>query len=169
MEGEKRRAEMLRYIRKSRTPVSGGKLAEIFGVSRQVVVQDIALLRAAKHEIIATNRGYLCGETRGVSRIFCVCHQDGQIEEELNAAVDLGGTVEDVFVKHEVYGELRAELGIRSRRDVKDFLAELKNGTSRPLNNITSGYHFHTISADSEETLSLIEEEFRRLGFLVEQ
>ena len=169
MEGEKRRAEMLRYIRKSRTPVSGGKLAEIFGVSRQVVVQDIALLRAAKHEIIATNRGYLCGETRGVSRTFCVCHQDGQIEEELNAAVDLGGTVEDVFVKHEVYGELRAELGIRSRRDVKDFLAELKNGTSRPLNNITSGYHFHTISADSEETLSLIEEEFRRLGFLVEQ
>lgn len=164
MVGETRRREILKYISDSDRPVSGTKLAEIFQVSRQVIVQDIALLRAADCEILSTNRGYICHGAKKAVRIFSVCHTDERIEEELNAVVDCGGTVVDVFVRHEIYGELRAPLQISSRRQVKQFLEDLKTGKSKPLTNITSGHHCHTISADSEEILDLIEEALESLG-----
>ncbi|HBA62543.1 MAG TPA: DNA-binding transcriptional regulator [Lachnospiraceae bacterium] len=167
LNGESRRQEMLAYLKNNREPVSGSHLAEVFQVSRQVVVQDIALLRAAKHEILSTNKGYLLPERGTVSRIFSVCHQDSEIAQELNAIVDYGGYVKDVFIHHEVYGILRAELGIRTRNQVRMLMRDLESGKSTPLKNITSGYHFHTVEADSEETLSLIETELKKLGFFV--
>ena len=96
-------------------------------------------------------------------------HTDDEIEEELNAIVDMGGSAVDVFVEHEVYGSLKAPLNISSRRQVKLFVDEIQSGKSRPLNNLTSGLHWHTVEADSEETLDLIEEELNRKGFLVVQ
>lgn len=90
MVGEMRRQEILKYIAGSRKPVSGTKLAELFQVSRQVIVQDIALLRAADYDIISTNRGYLCGALKKAERVFHVFHRDDQIEAELNAIVDCG-------------------------------------------------------------------------------
>ena len=104
MDGETRRKEILKYISESDKPVSGTKLAELFHVSRQVIVQDIALLRAADCEILSTNRGYICQGTKKFVRVFQVCHTDEKIEEELNAVVDCGGTVIDVFVQHHIYG-----------------------------------------------------------------
>lgn len=167
LSGELRRQQLLDYLRKSGEPVSGSRLAEVFQVSRQVVVQDIALLRAGQQEILSTNKGYLLTSETAARHIVKVCHQDGEIEQELNTIVDFGGCVVDVFIHHKVYGTLRAELMIRSRNQVRAFLADLKSGKSSPLKNITSGYHYHTIEADSEETLKLIEEELARLGFLV--
>lgn len=164
MIGETRRREILKYISESDKPVSGTKLAEIFHVSRQVIVQDIALLRAADYEIFSTNRGYICSNTKKSARVVGVYHTGEMIEEELNAVVDLGGTVEDVFVQHEIYGELRAPLQISSRRQVQRFLEDIRNGKSRPLTDITSGHHCHTITAESEEILDLIEEALERLG-----
>ncbi len=164
MVGETRRKEILKYISESDKPVSGTKLAEFFHVSRQVIVQDIALLRAADCEILSTNRGYICQGTKKFVRVFQVCHTDEKIEEELNAVVDCGGTVIDVFVQHHIYGELRASLQISSRRQVKQFVEDIRTGKSRPLTNITSGHHCHTISADSEEVLELIEEAFQKMG-----
>lgn len=164
MVGETRRKEILKYISESDKPVSGTKLAEIFHVSRQVIVQDIALLRAADYEIFSTNRGYICSNTKKAARVVGVYHTGEMIEEELNAVVDLGGTVEDVFVQHEIYGELRAPLQISSRRQVQRFLEDIRNGKSRPLTDITSGHHCHTITAESEEILDLIEEALERLG-----
>lgn len=169
MDGKRRREKIIELMKNSRTPLSGTALAEKFGVSRQVIVQDIALIRAAGYDIISTNRGYILGEDAAVSRTFKVRHTDSQLEEELNAIVDLGGCVKNVMVNHKVYGRMEAELNITSRRKVKEFLEEIRNGKSSPLKNITSGYHYHVVEADSEETLDLIEDMLREKGFLVEQ
>lgn len=168
MTGQERRSAVVEKIRKSSTPLSGKELAAAFDVSRQVIVQDIALIRAAGYDIVSTNRGYILSGPSSVSRIFKVRHTDEQLEEELNAIVDLGGTVKTVMIKHKVYGCMEAELGISSRRKVTAFLDDIKSGKSGPLKNITSDYHYHTVEADSSETLDLIENMLREKGFLVE-
>ena len=94
--------------------------------------------------------------------------QLSQLEEELCAVVDLGGTVENVMVNHRVYGHLEADLHITSRRRVTEFINGIRSGKSSPLKNITAGYHYHRITADSEETLDMIEDDLRKRGFLVE-
>ena len=168
MTGSDRRQEILKNIKESDRPVSGSKLAKDYDVSRQVIVQDIALLRASGFDIISTNRGYVLEGQTCAERVFKVRHTDEQLETELCTIVDLGGQVKNVMVNHKVYGHIEAELGITSRRKVKEFLADIESGKSTPLKNITSDYHYHTVTADSEETLDLIEEELRKLGFLVE-
>ena len=168
MTGSDRRQEILKNIKESDRPVSGSKLAKDYDVSRQVIVQDIALLRASGYDIISTNRGYVLEGQTCAERVFKVRHTDEQLETELCTIVDLGGQVKNVMVNHKVYGHIEAELGITSRRKVKEFLADIESGKSTPLKNITSDYHYHTVTADSEETLGLIEDELRKLGFLVE-
>ena len=168
MTGSDRRQEILKNIKESDRPVSGSKLAKDYDVSRQVIVQDIALLRASGFDIISTNRGYVLEGQTCAERVFKVRHTDEQLETELCTIVDLGGQVKNVMVNHKVYGHIEAELGITSRRKVKEFLEDIESGKSTPLKNITSDYHYHTVTADSEETLGLIEDELRKLGFLVE-
>ena len=166
MTGSDRRQEILKNIKESDRPVSGSKLAKDYDVSRQVIVQDIALLRASGYDIISTNRGYVLEGQTCAERVFKVRHTDEQLETELCTIV--GGQVKNVMVNHKVYGHIEAELGITSRRKVKEFLEDIESGKSTPLKNITSDYHYHTVTADSEETLGLIEDELRKLGFLVE-
>lgn len=168
MTGTQRRKKIVELMRKSSTPLSGGALGKATGVSRQAVVQDIALLRTEGYPIVATARGYLLDQPGKVSRIFKVCHTSEQAEEELNAIVDLGGCVLNVMVNHRAYGKLSASLNIKSRRDVQVFIEQIRSGKSVPLLNITSGYHFHKISADSEEILDEIEAVLRKKGFLAE-
>ena len=168
MTGSDRRQEILKNIKESDRPVSGSKLAKDYDVSRQVIVQDIALLRVSGYDIISTNRGYVLEGQTCAERVFKVRHTDEQLETELCTIVDLGGQVKNVMVNHKVYGHIEAELGITSRRKVKEFLEDIESGKSTPLKNITSDYHYHTVTADSEETLGLIEDELRKLGFLVE-
>ncbi len=168
MDGNTRRKEILDCLDHSEVPVSGTELAEHFDVSRQVIVQDIALLRAHQHDIISTNNGYVLVKEHDISRIFKVKHTEEQIEDELTLIVDLGGWVEDVFVYHKVYDVIRAVLNIKSRRDVKEYLNQLHCGISTPLMRITSEYHYHTVKADSVQTLELIEEELRAKGYLAE-
>ena len=91
------------------------------------------------------------------------------LEEELNTIVDLGGCVDNVMIHNRVYGKMEAELALSSRRKVGAFMEDIRSGKSSPLKNITSNYHYHKVSADSEETLDLIEQELREKGFLVEE
>ena len=168
MNGSDRRNAIVSRIKNSTAPVSGKELAASFDVSRQVIVQDIALIRAAGYDIISTNRGYIINEPVSVSRDFKVRHTDDQVEDELNSIVDLGGIVRNVMVNHRVYGRLEAELNITSRRKVSEFVKDLQSGKSSPLKNITSGYHYHRVEADSEETLDLIGEMLKEKGYLVE-
>ena len=168
MDGKRRREKIIELMKNSRTPLSGTALAEKFGVSRQVIVQDIALLRAADYSIISTNRGYLCETFSDTVRVFYVNHSREQIQEELNIIVDYGGTAVDVFVKHESYGELRADLNVSNRSQVQDFVEQLSEGKSGPLLTVTAGYHYHTVRAQSEEILDRIEEQLKKHHFLVE-
>lgn len=168
MNGEERRAQMIDKIRKSASPVSGTSLAKQMKVSRQVIVQDIALIRANGIDVISTNRGYRINSPGNVSRVFKVIHTPEQVEEELNLFVDNGGVVKDVFVYHKVYDVLKAEMNLKSRADVRRYLSELSAGKSGLLMNVTSGYHYHTILAENEETLDMIAAELQAKGFLAE-
>lgn len=168
MSGSDRREDILSQMQKSEVPLSGSKLASIYQVSRQVIVQDIALIRAAGYDIISTNRGYLLNTAKSAGRVFKVQHTDEQLEEELCAIVDLGGIVKNVMVNHRVYGHIEAELNISSRRKAAEFMEDIRNGKSSPLKNITSDYHYHKVIADKEETLDLIEDMLRKKGYLIE-
>ena len=108
-------------------------------------MQDVALLRANGKNIFSTNRGYLIQEDEETTRVFKVQHEDDEVEKELTTIVDLGGTVEDVFVYHKVYGVLRAEMNIKSRMDIRNYMEEIRSGKSSLLKNVTSGYHYHTV------------------------
>lgn len=169
MSGEERRNQLLCYLSDREHPVSGTELAQKFGVSRQVIVQDIALLRSGHTKIISTNRGYLLppSQTPEIRRVFKCRHTDEQTEDELHCIVDQGGTVVDVFVHHKIYGRIQGDMNIRCRRDVKDFMMGIHSGKSALLKNVTSDYHYHTISAESESILDDIEEELSKRGYLV--
>ncbi|RGC73403.1 transcription repressor NadR [Lachnospiraceae bacterium AM23-2LB] len=167
MTGTERRTKIVELIQNSEKPLSGTALAKQCDVSRQVIVQDIALIRASGYDIISTNRGYIIQEPLVRERIFKVNHTDEQLEEELYSIIDLGGTVVNVMVNHRVYGHMEAELRINSRRKVEAFMEDIRSGKSSPLKNITSNYHYHKVAADSEETLDLIEEALRQKHFLV--
>ena len=167
MTGTERRTKIVELIQNSEKPLSGTALAKQCDVSRQVIVQDIALIRASGYDIISTNRGYIIQELLVRERVFKVNHTDEQLEEELYLIIDLGGTVVNVMVNHRVYGHMEAELRINSRRKVEAFMEDIRSGKSSPLKNITSNYHYHKVAADSEETLDLIEEALRQKHFLV--
>lgn len=166
MSGEERRKKIIDILETGSGPVSAGRMAKEFGVSRQVVVQDIALLRAAGHQIVSTARGYVSVRPGKCSRVFKVRHTPEQAEQELNMIVDCGGRVMDIFVYHRVYGTVRAKLDISSRLDVQKYLRDISSGKSSALSNVTSGYHYHTVVAASEEQLDLIQEKLSEMGFL---
>lgn len=166
MKGEERRAKLLDILSSSNSPVSGGTLSKELDVSRQIIVQDISLLRANGATIFSTNKGYLLQEEKKYSRVFKVYHSDDQVEEELSTIVDAGGQIRDVFVYHKVYGVLKADMGIKSRRDIRSYMEEISTGKSSLLKNVTSGYHYHTIDAESEEILDAIQAELQQKGFL---
>lgn len=168
MTGSERRKMLLSIMKESSRPMSGSALGQKTGVSRQVVVQDIALLRTEGYPIVSTARGYYLETAKHIERVIKVCHTNDQVEDELQTIVDLGGAVLDVMVNHRVYGKVTAPLNIKSRRDVQVFVDNLKTGKSTPLLNVTSGYHFHKIVADSEEILDEIEEALRKKGYLSE-
>ena len=166
MNGQERREKIIKIIKNSSKPVAGTELSKQLGVSRQVIVQDMALIRANGIEIMSTNRGYVIQDSIDASRVFKVIHTNNEVEEELNLFVDLGAKVEDVFVYHKVYGVIKATLNIKSRRDVKLYMEGISSGKSTNLLNLTSNYHYHTITAEDEQTLDLIQDELNKKGFL---
>ena len=167
--GDKRREKILGALSVAEAPLSGAAIAREEGVSRQVIVQDMALLRTQGWPIHSTNRGYVLErEATRPSRLFKCHHTVDQTPEELDCIVDLGGHVRDVLVNHRVYGKLSCELGIASRRDVAHYMELIRSGKSSPLMLITSGYHFHHVTADSEEALDDIERALAEKGFLAQ-
>ena len=164
-----RRGRIVSDLVGSKKPLSGAALAKELGVSRQIIVQDIALLRANGHDIVATNRGYVLApprEPQVFTRRFKVHHGEDQTIDELETIIDLGGTVKDVMVNHRVYGKVTASLGLKSRRDIARFAEDMRTG--RLLMTVTSGYHFHLVSAESEEALDDIEKALADKGYLAE-
>ena len=166
LSGQERREQILKILKNSGQPVAGTDLARKLEVSRQIIVQDMALIRANGVDVMSTHRGYVIQESNQVSRVFKVIHTDEQVEEELNLFVDLGAKVENVFVYHKVYGVIKADMNIKSRRDVRKYMEGITSGKSTNLMNLTSNYHYHTIVAEDEQSLDMIQEELQQKGFL---
>lgn len=169
MEGNKRREQLIKILHDSSEPVSGGELSRLLGVSRQVIVQDIALIRASDINIFSTTKGYLIYNVlqSRVKRVYKVKHTTEQIEDELCTIVDNGGKILDVLVTHEIYGQIATELIIRNRQDVYDFVNKVKEKKIVPLKELTDGVHQHTVEADTQETLDRIERELEEKGYLL--
>ena len=168
-EGEERREHIIKLLTQTKKPISGTELARQMKVSRQVIVQDIALLRASNRNILSTNNMYDRADEKKVARrTFFVCHTDEQMAEELFAIVDNGGRLRDVVVEHEIYGQITVDLILENRCDVQDFLDKISKSTARPLSILTNGKHYHTVEADREEIFDRIEQKLRLLGYLQE-
>ena len=171
MTGEERRASILAILKQQGPPLSGTALAKQFHVSRQVIVQDIALMRAENHRILSTNKGYLYRaevvQDSLPKRVFFVKHTTQQVLDEFLTVIELGGKVLDVAVEHELYGQIRVDLLIESAQDAQDFSDRLTNCRDNPLKVLTDDCHYHTVAAPSEKLLDLIEGEFRSKGYLL--
>lgn len=166
MTGVERREKLLSMLAKSKEPIAGAEMAKRLSVSRQVIVQDIALLRAADNNIVSTNRGYVLLKPGKCERIFKVRHTAEEIERELQIIVDNGGRILDVFVYHKIYGVVKAPMNIETRKDIYEYVKTLSSGKSSPLLKITDNYHYHTVQADSEDILDNIQKDLEECGFL---
>ena len=171
MDAARRRKKILERLGAASAPIPAAALGAELGVSRQIVVGDVALLRAAGHPVRATNRGYLLSRpTARPRRSFPVQHTRDEIAAELEAILQEGGTVLDTSIEHRLYGQITVDLLIRSLRDRADlaqFLARLPESSS--LAELTNGWHTHTVEADSEEVLDAVGRRLDELGFLREE
>ena len=168
MKAEKRREEILSFIGNAENPIPASVLAERFAVSRQVIVQDIAIIRANGYDVTATNRGYVLNSKIQATRVFKCRHSFEEIVDEGALIIAAGGKVEDVFVNHRVYGRISSRLDLINRTHVEELYRSLVSGASKPLMSVTDGYHYHTVSAEDEATLDGIERALRERGFLIE-
>ena len=168
MKAEKRREEILSLMGNTENPLPANVLAERFKVSRQVIVQDIAVLRASGYDITATNRGYVLNTKVRATRVFKCRHTFEEIVDEGVLIIEAGGRIEDIYVNHRLYGRISARLGLYTRTHVEELYRSLVSGASKPLMSVTDGYHYHTVSASNEETLDEIEKLLRNKGFLIE-
>ena len=168
MHAEERRETILKLLRQSAQPVSASTLAGRLSVSRQIIVGDIALLRAGGADILATPRGYCLqnAAAAGLTRRVAVRHDEAGMETELNAMVDNGCTVVDVIVEHPLYGQLTVPLQLSSRYDVAQFIA--RSRTAQPLSVLTGGIHLHTLLCPSEDAYRRGLDALRQDGFLLE-
>ena len=166
MAGEDRRKQILQLL--NGQILNGSQLAKQLNVSRQVIVQDIALLRTSGYEILSTRQGYILSSDNARTRTYHVRCPEAEIEPMLNVFVDAGGTVQDIFVIHNTYGVIRAELHLCNRREVKQFIESIHTGREAALHGLCKGGHWHTVSADSESVLDAIQQELRSKGYLIE-
>lgn len=165
-----RRRRMLDWMRGRNGPMPGAELARHFRVSRQCVVQDIAILRAEGNEILSTPQGYRLPAKQGpkTHRAVIACqHGPERTQEELQAFVDNGVRVLDVIVEHALYGEMRGSLMIESRADVEDFLRRWRGTKASLLSSLTRGVHLHTVEAGKPEMIERARTQLRSLGILL--
>lgn len=162
-----RRDAILAVLAAADAPVAARDLAARFGVSRQVIVQDLAVIRASAPNVLSTYRGYILQQQEtGCTREFKVRHTPAQTGQELTLIVDHGGRVKNISISHRVYGRITAEMDIRSRQDVQEFMQALSGGASTVLSAATDGYHYHLVEAATPDRLALIERALDEEGFL---
>ncbi|MBE6992179.1 MAG: transcription repressor NadR [Ruminococcaceae bacterium] len=168
MNAETRREELKKILlQSSGAPISATALASKFSVSRQVIVGDIALLRAGGEEIEATPRGYVMKrKPSGVVTALACVHNAADTEAELNIMVDNGCRVIDVIVEHQVYGQLTGQLDLSSRYDVSRFIKSTEEGGVQLLSSLTGGVHLHTLQCPDVETVERVKAALESAGFL---
>lgn len=169
MNSEERRSLIIERLKQSKEAISASSLAKEFAVTRQIIVADIALLRAAGHSITADNKGYTfkAVNNANVKRIV-VKHEKQDVADEFYAIVDNGGKVLDVIVEHSVYGRISVELNIASRYDADEFVGKINLANANPLSLLTEGLHIHTIEVTDERAFSRIKDRLVALGIFIE-
>ena len=166
MKSDERRKSIVNLLLSESRPISGSELSEKYGVSRQIIVKDISILKEQGNDILATSAGYVIRSSPLKERVFKVFHTTEQTEDELKLIVDLGGTIADVFVWHKAYGKMEAKLNISSRSQIDQFIESVRSGKSVELMHITGGYHYHTVRAENEEVLNRIELTLTEKGYI---
>lgn len=162
-----RKEKIIEEIKKSNKPISASTLAKKLGVSRQIIVGDVALIRASGTNIIATPRGYILdSKQQNQTYTIAVNHSQEQMADELYTIVDLGGCAIDVIVDHPVYGQLTGKLHLSSRYDVDQFIKKVNNNQAKPLSQLTDGLHLHTIQYPNEDTYQRIVSALDEKGYL---
>lgn len=172
MLGEERRNAILAFLKKEEKAITGGELAKFANVSRQVIVNDMNLLKARNEPIIATSQGYLYikaeTENNYIERKIVCLHTAEETKDELMSIVDCGVTIKNVIVEHPLYGEITASMMISNRFEVEQFIKRVKETNASLLSDLTNGTHLHVISARSVEQLDQAEAVLREKGYLVE-
>ena len=170
MSSNERRQKLLQILKKSDKPVKGSELSAELQVSRQVVVKDIALLRASGLEIIATSNGYIVLDSvKNEFKIKCKNHNsDDELYDELQTIIDLGGKVKDVIVEHPTYGVLKADLNVATNRDLRNFMQKAATNEFKQLSVLSPDYHIHTIEVDNDEIFEEIQKELKLKNILFE-
>ncbi|WP_100371960.1 transcription repressor NadR [Bacillus sp. FJAT-45037] len=169
--GENRRNQIIHWLKESASPLTGKELAQRSNVSRQVIVQDMSILKAKNHPIIATSNGYLYfqnGEKPKHRQMIAVKHTANETDDELRTLVDFGVTVVDVTVEHALYGEITASLHVSTRQDVHQFIEKLAATKANLLLELTDGVHLHTIEAENENQLNEAISALKAKGYLLE-
>ena len=166
MTAAQRRSAIYEQLTRADAPISATALAQRFSVTRQVVVGDIALLRAEGRSITATPRGYMIPAEMGLRRTIACHHRAEDTRQELFAMVDCGCTVLDVIVEHPVYGQLTAPLALSSRYDVEQFIRRMADSHAQPISALTDGVHLHTLSCPSEEAFQHLKNTLKSMGML---
>lgn len=174
MTNEERRSAILRALCEGREPITGAQLSETFGVTRQVIVADIAILRARNAPVVATTQGYMMLPTPPdtvVRQTIASRHsaRTEDLQEELYTIVDNGGAVLDVTVEHPVYGEMTGALRLSSRAEVEMFLLKLTAARAEPLLVLTGGLHLHTIEAKDERVIERVLSALAAKGYLADE
>ncbi|MCM0649381.1 transcription repressor NadR [Clostridium swellfunianum] len=169
MSSSERRRFIKELLINRKEPQKGQDLAKEYGVTRQVIVKDIAILRAEGLNVIATPEGYITPKENKhkIKRIIAVSHRSENIEDELTCIVKFGGTIEDVIIEHPLYGEMRGMLMIKTLYDVQNFIEKFKQYKAEPLSTLTGGVHIHTIEADNEEIIDRIIKELKERKYLI--
>ena len=170
MSSNERREKLLQILKKSDKHVKGSELSAELQVSRQVVVKDIALLRASGLEIIATSNGYIVLDSvKNEFKIKCKNHNsDDELYDELQTIIDLGGKVKDVIVEHPTYGVLKADLNVATNRDLRNFMQKAATNEFKQLSVLSPDYHIHTIEVDNDEIFEEIQKELKLKNILFE-
>lgn len=172
MLGDERRNELLTLLKNSKAPITGTELAKHANVSRQVIVNDMNLLKAGNEPIIATSQGYVYLKSDDTNKIYerkIVCvHTADQAEDEMITIVDCGVTIKSVIVDHPVYGEITASMMITNRLDVQNFIERVNDTGANYLSVLTNGTHLHVLSAPTIEQLDRAEQLLRSKGYLIE-
>lgn len=168
MNVNERRREILKTL--GENPISATNLAKKFGVTRQVIVSDIALLRASGQTVVSTPKGYVIeGEALGLIKVVASIHLGDKIKEELYAIVDNGGKLLDVIVEHPVYGQIQIPLRLASRHDCDEFIERLEESDSPPLAELSGGVHYHSILCPDEACFGRIKKSLKQIGVLFEE
>lgn len=168
MNSNERRDYITKLLLESHEPLKGSIIAQKYGVTRQVIVKDIAILRAKGKNIIATPDGYIINANQNkVKAIIAVMHTEEEMFDELSTIIKYGGTIEDVVVEHPLYGEIKGMLMIKNYNELNKFIQRYREQKAKLLSALTNGIHLHTIAAENQEDIDLILSELKKHNFIV--